>query len=130
MRTTLIALFLTGILVSGACLAGEHHDVPPHAAMEVDIVSPYDPYDAVDDVSSYDAAAVPEYVYPAPTDQEPSNWEIFKSDSKQLGGAVASGTRNAAEKTADAVVYGARKTGQFFSSGYQSAKKYIHEKTE
>ena len=107
MRTISAAFFLAGILAAGACLAGEPDARQPPVAEVTD------PEDS-----------------PDPEPQELSNWQKFKQGAKQAGGAVASGTRNVAGKTAGAVSHGAKKTGEFFSEGYQDAKEYIHEKTE
>lgn len=58
-----------------------------------------------------------------------NNWERFKEGAKQAGGAAWDGTKNVAGKTGHAVETGARKTGEFFSEGYEEVKDFVKEKT-
>lgn len=58
-----------------------------------------------------------------------NNWERFKQGAKEAGGAAWDGTKNVAGKAGHAVGTGARKTGEFFSEGYEEVKEYVEEKT-
>lgn len=109
MRKTILAIFTVGIFLTGICLAGD-------AAPDQEKTAP-----------TPEQASAPDE--PANAAEEPGNWEKFKEGVKQAGGAAAASTKDAAGKTADAVVRGAEKTGSFFSETYDDAKRYLHEKT-
>lgn len=106
MRTLYSVVFAAGVILAGSCSAGDAAAAP----------------------AATDGAPAPAVTTPAP--ETPGNWEKFKEGVMQAGGAVAAGAKDTAEKTSDAVVRGAEKTGDFFSESYQDAKRYIHEKTK
>lgn len=80
-------------------------------------------------------------VEPAPVPVEPvpqeSQWTKFKASARQAGDAIATGTKNTAEKAADgaqragsAVVSGSKKAGHAIADGYEDAKDYVKEKVD